>query len=129
MVWAHAASGRADRSAPAQMDDAVRAQFAALGVSVKEEAAPREERHFEVMEENWASVVLFLSLATQWRMHFGPRGHAVWLGLDYSAAESLMRIERVQDRPGMMRDLRIMEAAALPVLNGGTPAEGDASWL
>lgn len=121
-------TGRADRSKPAEIDEDVARQFAAMGITIKSKPAEKAERDFEVMEENWPSLLLFLDLQTQWRRHIGIRGHITWQGLDYTAVEALMRIERVKDKKTAMRDLRAMEAAALPVLNGGSPAKGDSPW-
>lgn len=57
---------------------------------------------------------LFLALATQWRL--AGMGGGV-LGLDYVAAEAVMRIMGMKKRAQVFDQLRTMEAAALRVLN------------
>ena len=56
---------------------------------------------------------MFVACQTQWRS--GPMGGV--LGLDYPGVESVMRMKRVKDKPAMFEDLRVMELAALKVLN------------
>ncbi|TWI65168.1 uncharacterized protein DUF1799 [Pseudoduganella lurida] len=76
---------------------------------------------FQVWEENWRTVSLFVGLATQWRMHIGMAG-VHYQGLDYGAVEVALRLERVPraDWPQTFRDLQTMERAALPLLNDTT---------
>lgn len=71
------------------------------------------EEDFAVYPENWEAVQLFLKLGTQWRV--GAMGG--FFGLDYSSVESTMRICRVRKKRKVFEQLRIMEVAALPVLN------------
>ena len=56
---------------------------------------------------------LFLKLSTQWRV--GGMGGIV--GLDYAAVDAFFRIYRVKARAERMDDLRVMELAAMIVLN------------
>ena len=70
----------------------------------------------QVWADNWPAVTVFLALATQWRVLLGMGG-LVWLGLDYAAVDVVMR--RLAVPEGAFADIRIMEAAALPILNGG----------
>lgn len=99
-----------------------------MGVEIEQgEEAQESERHFAVSSENWPSLLLFLDLETQWRMHLGANG-LIWLGLDYAAAEALMRMKRMRARDRLMSDLQVMERAALPVLNGVAPKEEDHPW-
>jgi hypothetical protein len=69
---------------------------------------------FEVWEENWAAVQMFLRLQTQWRM--GMNGV---IGLDYGAAEWLFRLYavKVKDQRSLLEDLQVIEAAAMAKLN------------
>ena len=69
-----------------------------------------------VWAENWDALSAFLALATQWRAAVGAAG-MIWLGLDYCAADVIMR--RLRSPEHVFADLMIMEASALPVLNGG----------
>ena len=52
-------------------------------------------------------------MQTQWRT--GPLGGA--LGLDYQGVQAALRMMKVKDIPTMFEDLRVMERAALEVLN------------
>ncbi len=72
-----------------------------------------QDNDFPVDEENWESVGLFLKLSTQWRV----AGMGGFTGLDYAAVDAVFKIYRVKNRVDRLDDLRIMEMAALPVLN------------
>lgn len=65
--------------------------------------------------DNWETVQIFLRLSTQWR--YGGMGGAI--GLDYPSMESVMRMLRVKDRGAMLDQLRVMERAAMGVMNKG----------
>jgi hypothetical protein len=69
---------------------------------------------FNVHQDNWSSVMLFCDLSTQWR-YLPTMGAALPLGLDYTVAEAVMRMDgRSPERQReLFRDLRLMEAAAL----------------
>lgn len=97
------------------MSEAIRQEFLALGVSVAP-AAPEEEAFEEVAECNWQSLLAFLACDTQWRVGVGF-GAMVWIGLDYSACDVVFRRRGFADP--LFEDLRVMEEAALPVLNSG----------
>lgn len=75
---------------------------------------------FAVYRDNLPTVLCFAALATQWRVIAGGLGAAVYQGLDYSAITPLFLrthgIERKHEAEVFM-GLRIMEAAALPILN------------
>lgn len=71
----------------------------------------------EIWPDNWAALRLFLAVETQWRVQLGV-GVVVHLGLDYAALEAAMRMSGVADPAAMFADLRAMERAALPILNG-----------
>lgn len=73
---------------------------------------------FEVWPENWPAVRLFHRLSTQWRVAVGALGGRQYFGLDYAAAESLMRVYGTKNRGAVMDDLIVMEYSVLPVLNG-----------
>ena len=101
-----------------------RSALAELGASEEEITAalaarePDEEEPFELWVENVEAFAIFTSLETQWRVVAGF-GASAWLGLDYTAAEALMRIRRVKPaaRAELFADLRAMELAVLPILN------------
>lgn len=86
------------------------------------EAARRKlkppDSHFHVWEENWPVVVLFSELATQWRVQVGMSS-VVYFGLDYPSVESVMNVQRIPRaaRAELLHGLRVMENAALPLLN------------
>lgn len=89
-----------------------------LGVKSSDLPQARSPEHFKVLRQNWEPLLFFLGLHSQWRSHLGMKG-LLYLGLDYTAVESTMRIEGVKNRKAMMADLKIMEATALIILNGG----------
>lgn len=68
--------------------------------------------HYEVWEENWPVVQMFLRLQTQWRTTM-----AGVFGLDYNAVGWVLKLYKVEDQRSMLEDLQVMEAAALLKLN------------
>jgi len=72
----------------------------------------RPPDHFEVFEENWPVVEMFLRLQTQWRTTMNGV-----LGLDYQAVAWLLRLYEVEDPRALLEDLQVMEAAALLTIN------------
>lgn len=87
-------------------------QFAALGVSVEIDEDETETDVVEVWDTNWPALLAFLACETQWRaVARGMTGVMTFLGLDYAAAETVLR---QQDAPaGTFDDLRQIEAGAL----------------
>ena len=81
----------------------------AFGLALPEPEAPKD---YEVWEENWPAVEVFLRCQTQWRTTM-----AGVCGLDYSAVEWLFRLYGVKDQPAVLEDLQVMEAAAIKILN------------
>jgi hypothetical protein len=65
--------------------------------------------HFEVWEENWEAVQMFLRCQTQWR----TSGMGGIVGLDYGAVAWLLRLYRVKDQRTLLEDLQVMEAAVV----------------
>lgn len=94
-----------------------------MGVSAEaiEDAAQqeREQGAFDVYEDNMQSLGLFLILVTQWRVLAGGLGRAVWLGIDYVSIPPVLDMLGipVAERAAIFGDIRLMERAALPVLN------------
>jgi len=70
------------------------------------------EKPFEVLEENWESVRMFLRCQTQWRTTMSGV-----LGLDYGALAWLFRLYEVTDQRAVLEDLQVMESAAMLVMN------------
>jgi hypothetical protein len=78
------------------------------------QAAPEEE-HFEVWEENWDTLMMFLRMQTQWTVTMGG-----YVGLKYEVllgASGLMSLYDVKNPREMLESLQVMEAAALSELN------------
>jgi hypothetical protein len=76
--------------------------------------APKEE-HFEVWEENWDALMMFLRMQTQWTVTMGG-----YVGLKYEVllgASGLMSLYDVENPREMLESLQVMEAAALSELN------------
>jgi len=74
-----------------------------------------EEEHFEVWEENWETVLMFLRMQTQWTVAMGG-----YVGLKYEVlldASGLMSLYDVENPREMLEELQVMEAAALSELN------------
>jgi hypothetical protein len=73
----------------------------------------------EVWEENWDTLMVFLALQTQWRREIpAMSGQMIWHGLDYPAMESTLRMMGHWKKSAeIFEGLRIMESAALPILN------------
>jgi hypothetical protein len=74
-----------------------------------------EEEHFEVWEENWETLLMFLRMQTQWTVAMGG-----YVGLKYEVllgASGLMSLYDVENPREMLEELQVMEAAALSELN------------
>jgi hypothetical protein len=80
----------------------------AAPAAVLEQAAPKDD-DFEVWEDNWPAVEMFLRAQTQWV--FTGMGEAI--GLHYPSLDFLFKIYRVKDRKQMLEDIREIEAGAL----------------
>ncbi len=90
------------------MQDDSQADAAAFGIALPEQPA----NDFEVLEENWPVVEMFLRCQTQWRTTMSGI-----LGLDYAAVAWLLKLYEVEDPRALLEDLQIMEAAAMMALN------------
>ena len=91
-------------------------EAAANAFNIVPEEAVAQKRNFEVWDENWEAVQMFLRLQTQWRVSInGP------VGLDYGAAQWLFRLYavKVKDQRSLLEDLQVMEATALAKFNAG----------
>jgi hypothetical protein len=82
---------------------------AAMGIPIPDVEPPKD---FEVWEENWPVVEMFLRVQTQWRTTMSGV-----LGLDYGAVAWLLKLYAVEDPRALLEDLQIMEAAAMMALN------------
>ncbi len=84
-----------------------------FGIVLSEQ--PRDESaDFEVWDENWDIVMMFLRMQTQWTTTM-----AGYMGLRYDvllAAGGMFDLYNVENRREMLEGLQIMEAAALSEL-------------
>mgnify|MGYP003139568607 FL=1 len=72
----------------------------------------KEEPSFEVWEDNWEVVMMFIRLQTQWNTTMGG-----FIGIKYEVLEWLCRLYSVKDHVAMLEGIQIMEASALKLLN------------
>ena len=81
-----------------------------MGIVLPAEAA--EPETCEVFDENWDVVMMFLRMQTQWNVVMGG-----FTGLKYEVLRWLCDLYSVEDPKAMLEGVRVMEAAALQVLN------------
>jgi hypothetical protein len=77
--------------------------------------AASSEQHYEVWEENWKSLMMFLRMQTQWNVTMGG-----YVGLRYEVllgAGGLMSLYDIENPRELLEDIQVMEAAALVELN------------
>ena len=67
---------------------------------------------FEVWEENWDIVEMFLRMQTQWQV-----GMAGPVGLNYAALEWLCKLYPVKDPAFLFEGVQLMEVTALSCLH------------
>jgi hypothetical protein len=97
------------------MTEGVRNEFAAFGVKIAGRLGEGEE--FDAVAHcNWESLLAFMACDTQWRVGVGLSG-MIWIGLDYTACDVVFRRRGIADH--IWDDVRVMEEAALPILNSG----------
>ena len=84
---------------------------AAQAFNIVSDDASAKGADFEVWEENWPAVEMFLRLQTQWRVSMSGL-----VGLDYGAAEWLFRLYAVAEPASLLEDLQVMEAAVLTAI-------------
>jgi hypothetical protein len=82
---------------------------AILGVALPEQPCSDD---FEVWQENWPVVEMFLRCQTQWRTTMSGA-----LGLDYGALKWLFSLYPVEDQRALLEDLQVMEAAVMVTIN------------
>lgn len=78
-----------------------------------------DDDEYVVHHDCWITVMVFLALQTQWRRELGGMSGVLgWHGLDYVAAESVIRLMGYRRQASdIFAGLRIMESAALSLLN------------
>lgn len=72
----------------------------------------RKARNFEIWEENWEVVMMFMRMQTQWIV--GAMGAT---GLNYPSLEYLCRLYSVKDPVTVFEGVQVMEAAALMIMS------------
>ena len=78
-------------------------------------APPPDGATYEVWDENWETVLMFLRMQTQWNTTM-----AGYLGLKYDVllmSGGLFDLYCIDDRAAMLEDLQEMESAALSELS------------
>lgn len=85
------------------------ADAAAFGIALPQPDGPDD---FEVWQENWPAVEMFLRCQTQWRTSMNGI-----VGLDYGALAWVFRLYEVGDPRSLLEDLQVMEGAVMQVLN------------
>lgn len=91
----------------------------AQGMDPGEINAMRKEakaQEFEVWEENWETVMIFLKMQTQWNVSM-----AGLTGLNYSALDYLSRLYSVKDPVSLFEGIQVMELAALGCFSKRNP--------
>lgn len=68
--------------------------------------------NYEVIEEAWPAVRVFLKVQTQWRTDSGTM-----IGLDYGAVRWVFDLLQIADPAEVLGDLQIMEATVVSVVN------------
>lgn len=87
---------------------------AAFGLKPQHSAKPKDE-HFEVWDENWDTVMMFLRMTTQWNVTMGG-----YVGLKYEVllgAGGMLSLYDVDNPREMLEGIQAMEAVALSELN------------
>lgn len=85
------------------------ADAAAFGLALPQPDGPED---FEVWQENWPAVEMFLRCQTQWRTSMSGI-----VGMDYGALAWLFRLYEVEDPRSLLEDLQVMEGAVMQILN------------
>lgn len=67
---------------------------------------------FEVFEENWEAILMFMRLQTQFRIESGA-----FMGLNFQSIEFLFKLYEIEKPRELFEKLLVMEHEALTVLN------------
>lgn len=70
------------------------------------------QKRFEVWEENWEVVMMFVRMGTQWNTNMTGL-----TGLNYSSLEWLCKLYSVKDPVALFEGVQVMELAALSCMN------------
>jgi len=87
----------------------------AFGLELPKEKQEKQNKNFEIYEDNWDAVMIFCNMQTQWSTSFGG-----FVGLRYEVLlmqGGMFDLYNITDRRKILEELQIMEAAALKELN------------
>ena len=70
------------------------------------------QEDFEVWDENWEAVMMFLIMQTQWNVSMNGL-----VGLNYQALETLIRLYHVKEPIELFERVQVIERAALVKMN------------
>lgn len=87
------------------------AMFGASPEKIKE-FQEETNKQYEIFEENWETVDLFLRLTSQWNYSQGA-----CIGLNYQSVEFLFRVRKTKNRNEILDGLQVMEFAALKIFH------------
>lgn len=107
--------GRVDPDEAGRLTQEDVTDFAELGVSI-EIGAGAKIQPFGIWPDHQEAVQLFLDLDTAWRESVPAPGYRVRLGIDWSQAVAFHSVPLGRE---LTSQIKIMEAAALQVLNAG----------
>ena len=86
-------------------------------------AEKKKEEDYEVWEENWEAVMMFLRMQTQWTTSM-----AGYVGLKYEVllgSGGLFDLYNVKDRRDVLERLQVLEATALSELRKRSDGKGN----
>tara|TARA_B100001741_G_scaffold251824_1_gene213707 strand:+ start:1013 stop:1330 length:318 start_codon:yes stop_codon:yes gene_type:complete len=74
----------------------------------------KEIKTFEVLEQNWLAMTIFVQVQTQWRIDQG-----VLIGFDYKALEWIFKLNKKQIKKPLeiLADLQVLEAKIVETIN------------
>ena len=104
------------------MEDKTQADAAAFGLSLPKKTQVVDV-DFEVWEENWDAVMMFLRMQTQWMVSM-----AGYVGLKYEVllgSGGLFDLYNVEDPRDVLERLQILEATALEELRKRSDGKGN----
>jgi len=70
------------------------------------------QEDFEVWDENWEAMMMFLRMQTQWNVSMNGL-----VGLNYQALETLIRLYHVKEPIELFERVQVIERAALVKMN------------
>lgn len=70
------------------------------------------QEDFEVWDENWEAMMMFLRMQTQWNVSMNGL-----VGLNYQALETLIRLYKIEEPLELFEKVQVIERAALVKMN------------